>query len=123
MAAEAKANSYSDYSFTETLDASGNTTSWIECRNFPNHTLAVTNTDHTLFTVKVEGTLDGTNFFGIDGSGNAAPDSSGNIAFTKASATYAIIVRNTPLNWIRLKLVSYSGGATAGGITVKYRGG
>jgi hypothetical protein len=122
MAAAAVSNPFPNYTFPETLDASGNTTSWVECGNWKNHTITITNPSHTLFTVKVEGSLDGTAFFGIDASGNSAPDSSGNIAFTKI-ATYAITVKNTPLAYIRLALVSYSGGATLGGFTCKYRGG
>jgi hypothetical protein len=121
MAAAAVANPYDAYTFPETLDASGNTTSWVTCGNWKNHTITITNPSHTLFTVKVEGSVDGTSFFGIDASGNAAPDASGNIAFTKI-ATYAITVKNTPLAYIRLALVSYSAGDTLGGFTCKYRG-
>ena len=124
VAAAVDNKGYSDYTFTETLDASGNKTSWVECRNFRNHTIQFTNPTQTAVKVRMEGSLDGTYFFGIDGSGNSTPDGSGNVTVTNPNATYAITAKNTPINYIRLALVSYSGGATAAGITpIKYRGG
>jgi len=122
VAAAVDNKGFSDYTFQETLDASGNTTSWVSCENRNNHTIAITNPSATALKVRVQGSLDGSAFFGIDPSGNGNPDVSGNIQYTQIG-TYAITVKNTPLNYIRLMLVTYSGGATAAGITVKYRGG
>jgi len=110
-----------DYTFPETLDASLNYTSWPAVPNFRNHTIAFTNPSQTAFVMRVEGSLDGSTFFGVDPSNNGNPDTSGNTTYTQIG-TYAITIKNTPLNYIRLKLVSYSGGATAAGITAKYRG-
>lgn len=125
VAAAVSNNGLSDYTFPETLDASGNTTSWLEVRNKQNHTIQFTAPGaHTAITVKAEGSLDGTYFFGLDVSGNGQPDLSGNVAFTGLPATYAITIQNRPVNYIRLKLVSYAGGGTVAGITpIKYRGG
>ena len=121
VAAAVDNRSYADYTFPETLDASGNTTAWVAVPNFNHHTIALTIPTATAVKVVVEGSLDGSAFFGIDPSGNGNPDNSGNIQFTQ-KVTYAIPIRNTPLNYIRLKLVTYSGGSTPGGITAKYRG-
>jgi hypothetical protein len=121
MAAAAVTNPYSDYAFTETLDTSGNTTSWVTCQNWKNHTLAFTIPDApTTLVVRAEGSLDGTNFFGLDPSGNA--DASGNLTYAD-SGTYALVFRNTPLNYIRLALISFTGAGAPSVTTVKYRGG
>jgi len=112
-----------DYSFPETLDASGNTTSWLECRNWKQHTIVFTTPAHTTTVVKMEGSLDGTNFFTLDPSGNADAAAVGNITYS-AAGTYALIIRNARMNYVRLNLVSYGGGATAAGITpIRYLGG
>jgi hypothetical protein len=114
---------YSDYAFPETLDASGNTTSWVTCENFKDHTVSFTMPAHTSVVVKAEGSLNGTTFFTLDPSGNADAAAVGNITFS-AAGTYALIIRNARINYIRLNLVSYGGGVTAAGITpIRYRGG
>lgn len=122
-------NQLSDYLFPETLDVSGNTTSWPRVSNFRNHTIAIT-TPALLTTavLQIQGSLDGTYFFGLDPSGNGNigtnADISGNFTINKASATYAVILKDTPVNYIRVRLVSWTGTPTAAGITpVVYRGG
>ena len=117
MVAAVDNNQLTDYLFPETLDSSGNTTSWPRVSNFSNHTIAIT-TPATLTTavLQVQGSLDGTYFFGIDPSGNgnigSNADMSGQFTITKSNATYAVILKDTPINYIRLKLVSWTGTAT-----------
>ena len=125
VAAAVDNKGFSDYTFQETLDASGNTTSWVSCGSWKNHSIQFTCPGaQTAITVKVEGSLDGTYFFGLDTSGNGQPDLSGNVAFTGIPSTMGITIQNRPVNYIRLKLVSYAGGGTSAGITpIKYRGG
>jgi hypothetical protein len=116
------ANAYSDYAFVSALDTSGNATDHLECRNFRNHTLAFTATAATT-TVRAEGSLDGVNFFGVDPSGNNSPDASGNTTYTNPG-TYCLSLSETAINYIRLKLVSYTGPDTSHSVTaITYRGG
>ena len=129
VAAAVDNNQLTEYLFPETLDTSGNTTSWIRVSNFRNHTIAIT-TPATLTTavLQVQGSIDGTYFFGIDPSGNGNigtnADMSGQFTVTKANATYAVILKDTPIDYIRLKLVSWTGTATTLSFpSIAWRGG
>jgi hypothetical protein len=73
-----------DYTFSTALDASSNTTDYVSCSGFNYHTFQIVHTGtFTMLKLRVEGSLDATNWFGIDPSNNptAGADYSGNIVY------------------------------------------
>lgn len=112
MAAEVFTTGSTPYAFTQ-LDASGNTTDYLNVSNFRDHTMQVKVSSISVnVTFRIEGSLDGTNWFGMDPSLNGQMDTSGNMIAT-ANQMYYMRFADTPLKFIRGNYIAATTGAPA----------